>query len=262
LSFHPKDPNLLLAASKDHSLRLYNIKTDYLVAVFGGVDGHRDEVLGADIDITGSRIVSCGMDHSLKVWKLNKPEVELAIASSYTYKPKSSNSNPFPTTKQNFPDFSTRDIHRNYVDCTKWFGDFILSKSCENSIICWKAGNPGGSWDDVRITTAETSFIHRFEIRDCEIWFLRFSMDYWKKVLALGNQYGKTYIYDLSVDSPSSKPSNILSHPKCTSPIRQTALSRDGRVLVCVCDDSTIWRWDLHESVDIGAGTTGGGGSD
>lgn len=64
---------------------MWNIKTDYCIAIFGGVEGHRDEVLAADIKVTGSHIVSCGMDHSLKVWKLKKPEIEKAIRLSYNF---------------------------------------------------------------------------------------------------------------------------------------------------------------------------------
>ncbi|XP_013381306.1 polycomb protein eed [Lingula anatina] len=241
LKFHPRDPNILMSVSKDHALRLWNIKTDICVAMLGGVDGHRDEVLSADFNIDGSKIVSCGMDHSLKIWRLDQPKVREAIENSYKFNVNKEN-RPFKTVTDNFPYFSTRDIHRNYVDCVRWFGNFILSKSCENSIVCWKPGTL--SQTDNTVDKDKVTVLHRFDYRDCDIWYMRFSMDYWQKVLALGNQVGRIFVWDLDVEDPQLTRCTTLVHQKCATAIRQTHMNRDGSIILAVCDDATIWRWD------------------
>lgn len=65
-----------------------------------------------------------------------------------------------------------------------------------------------------------------------------------QSLLALGNQAGKTYVWDLEVEDPADAKFSVLSHPKCTTAIRQASLNKDGSILVCACDDGTIWRWD------------------
>jgi polycomb protein EED len=248
LKIHPHDPNMLLSSSKDHSIRLWNLKTEVCIAIFGGVEGHRDEVLYADFHRTGSRIISSGMDHSLKIWSLESDQILTAMSQSYTYDHLKA-LKPFSTARVHFPNYTTRDIHRNYVDCVTWYGNFVLSKSCENSIVMWKPGKITQELDTFLpknqiVSDASTTIIHQFDYTDGEIWYMRFSMDDEQRMMALGNMKGKAYVWDIDHEETEGYSHIILNHPKCTAAMRQTCLSNDGNILICVCDDSTIWRWD------------------
>lgn len=243
LKFHPQQPYLLLSASKDNSLRLWNVKTDVCIANFLGGEEHLDEVLSCDFDAIGSKIFSSGMDKYIKIWNLDNEAVKDGIARSYNFNVEQ-NEQQFQTIQQHIPQFSTEKIHASYVDCVRWFGDLILSKSCDNFIVCWKPGD----LNDTELKKGEThaTVIHKFPCRGCNFWFMRFSLDFFQKYLALGNKRGKTFVWDLETQSPRDVKLCILQHPDCRFAIRQTSFSRYGDVLICVCENGTIWRWDKN----------------
>uniref|UniRef100_A0A5K3G2M3 WD_REPEATS_REGION domain-containing protein n=1 Tax=Mesocestoides corti TaxID=53468 RepID=A0A5K3G2M3_MESCO len=67
----------------DYTVRLWNISTHVVVCIFGGAEGHRAEVLHGDISLTGDFLLSASMDHTIKIWCLNTPELETAIRRSF-----------------------------------------------------------------------------------------------------------------------------------------------------------------------------------
>lgn len=143
LRFVRSSPALLFSFSKDLTTRLWNVATGCQIAMFGGDDaGHRSEVLHGDVDDTGSLLVSCSMDDTVRVWRLDRnAALRQAVADSYTHSATLSGKQ-LRTVHVSVPDFIARDVHAYYVDCVALFGDLILSKACsQNEIVLWKTGS-------------------------------------------------------------------------------------------------------------------------
>ncbi|XP_044474213.1 polycomb group protein FIE1-like [Mangifera indica] len=171
------------------------------------------------------------MDNTVKIWSMK--EFWTYVEKSFTWTDLPSK---FPTKYVQFPVFIA-SVHSSYVDCNRWLGDFVLSKSVDNEIVLWepkmKEQSPGEGTADI---------LQKYPVPECDIWFIKFSCDFHYNAAAIGNREGKIYVWELQ----SSPPVLIarLSHAQSKSPIRQTAMSFDGSTILSCCEDGAIWRWD------------------
>ena len=283
LKICPRDPSLLLSASKDSGIRLWNLATNTLIAIFGGVQGHRDEVLAIDFHRSRSLFVSVSIDHSIKIWSFRHHEVAQAIEKSRHFI-SDQNAQQFPTVSQHFPNYSTRDVHHNYIDSVQWFGDLLVTKSCDEKLIIWKPGaSENETLDDLErrtyysdsathgtldssedSTTSNVVIIRRFDLDRNNMWFVRFSLDLNEFILAIGNLQGHLFLYDLKHFNPrdyrlafevpvpiptivcsQKKNNNSLPQRAYSRVIRQTAFNEDGTILIVLGENSTVTRYDL-----------------
>eukprot|EP00850_Spirogloea_muscicola_P002241 SM000008S22330 [mRNA] locus=s8:1123962:1126819:+ [translate_table: standard] len=227
-------PSLLLSASKDESVRLWNAETGVCVLVFAGAGGHRNEVLSADFHPADQMtIASCGMDSTIKIWSYADFQQYIELSYSWTDSP-----SKFPTKHVQLPVFVAYHVHTNYVDCTRWLGDCILSKSVDNEVVLWRHVRATQDGRDEGFVDV----LQRYAVQDCDVWFIKFSMDLACTTLAIGNREGTTYVWDprpASTTAPAR-----LKNAHLRSIIRQTAVSHDGRIIIACCEDGTLWRWD------------------
>ncbi|CAA0832695.1 Polycomb group protein FERTILIZATION-INDEPENDENT ENDOSPERM, partial [Striga hermonthica] len=220
----------------DESVRLWNVHTGICILIFAGAGGHRNEVLSVDFHPSDIyRIASCGMDNTVKIWSMK--EFWTYVEKSFTWTDLPSK---FPTKYVQFPIFIA-SVHTNYVDCNRWIGDFILSKSVDSELVLWepkmKEQSPGEGTVDI---------LQKYPVPECDIWFIKFSCDFHYNAVAVGNREGKVFVWEVQSNPPVLIAR--LSHVQSKSPIRLTAVSFDGSTILCCCEDGTIWRWDVVAS--------------
>eukprot|EP01051_Picozoa_sp_SAG22_P011751 SAG22_NODE_1159_length_5326_cov_3.375741_2_plen_455_part_00 len=238
----PQDSNIVLTASKDESLRLWNLATGVCLAIFAGSKGHCGDVLHCDFDASGDRFCSCGMDSCIKIWSMSDPVVAASIQASYRFSEDDKRKAQFEPAAVQFPVFSTNRFHMNYVDCVLFFGDLLFSKSVHSSILLWqprKFSSKQSECEDIQLA--------QFEFERGDLWFVKFDLHRPRLLLATGTTDGRIYVWRLAAKTLEPRLLCILSNKDCKACIRQVTFEHDGNAILCCCDDATIWRYDLGE---------------
>ena len=259
LRAHPSMPNIIASASKDLSVRLWNVSNGVCVAIFSGARGHRNDVLSVDFhpDLfscpeSGREdvvvIATGGMDNAVKVWSTRGKKVSKAIEDSESWEDEIVE---FPTAQIHVPEFSTFHAHNHFVDCVRYFGDVIFSKSVENKIVAWtpdfsliessanakdntsnndRNNNDNNTLEvDINMNSNNNnnnnnnnkfrrSFrkLKSFNLVDAENWWVRFSLAKETSVLCCGNTKGLVRVWkfcdsDSNSDDDSSSSSSSSS---------------------------------------------------
>ncbi|WVZ95193.1 hypothetical protein U9M48_040989 [Paspalum notatum var. saurae] len=219
-------PSLIISASKDESVRLWNVHTGICILIFTGAGGHRNDVLSVDFHPSDIKcFASCGMDNTVRIWSMK--EFWLYVDKSYSW---TDHPSKFPTKYVQFP-ILVAAVHNDFVDCTRWLGDFIISKSVENEIQLWEPKPKERSQGE-----GSVDVLQKYPVPQCDMWFMKFSCDFHFNQLAIG----------VTLMLLDAKPPSFfrLHHHQSKVPIRQTALSYDGSTILAAGDDGTIWRWD------------------
>lgn len=229
------------------------------------------------------------MDNTVKIWALDSPDVTSAMQASYSHKVEGSA--VFKTHFEQFPAYSTANVHVDYVDYVQWVGNLLVSKSTDSKLLMWAPDTLTGA-DAVMV-------LSEFEMRDAHVWFMRGAVSPDASLLACGNEKATLHVWELfpeaargagdsaeavlnpppavfegraisgkpgssgaaSAEAPSGDGAEPLA-PRSLQPtkfatlpltsvdgmantVRGCAWSPDGQTLVAVCDNATVWRWDL-----------------
>ncbi|KAM0675293.1 hypothetical protein GVAV_001118 [Gurleya vavrai] len=133
LKVHTIDRSVIFSGSSDLSIRMWDLQKKITVCIFGGVAGHRDQILSLDVSLCGKFLVSSSNDCTVKIWKI---PLRCEICNKFRYK--SHNCNDDELICIYFPIFSSSEIHRSFISCVRFFGEFVIAKGSSNRFVMFK----------------------------------------------------------------------------------------------------------------------------
>lgn len=220
LQVSPLSPDILVSASEDLTVRIWNLSPKHekqpCRAILGG-QGHPQPLLTLDFHPNGRWLLTGAMDTAVALWAV--PSLE-ELDSTNNIEP----------TLYPYPYFISSEIHTNFVDCVKWYGDCILSRAArneddggdatmkQNEIILWiidgfDSSMPHPEHPPIpypgRYTLSAFPHSERsrgfdrlltFDTKDTARFYLRFGLLHepnMRPVLVMGNTRSKFFFWDL-----------------------------------------------------------------
>jgi WD40 repeat protein len=192
-----------------------------------------------DINSDCTKLVSSGLDNSLRIWSLREPGLVEAIERSRHHFPNVLRA--FRPAYCDFPIFMSRAVHRNYIDCVRWCGDMLLSKSVDNRIIMWKPAVATPRLTDVdRAIGDPVVFLGNLVFDGADIWYVRFNMDPMATRVAIGNMHGTIYVWGFDKITTLRTRAELQLKTRQNSTIRSVVFSRDSQHMLAVHDNGAI----------------------
>ena len=254
---HPRDSSLIITASKDESIRMWNLRTGATIVQFQGLKAHHGEVVSLDFDLGGTRFASCSIDNSVRIWDITRDKnvvdaileshdaADKGVENVYFYYDESGKRRQSRIHIAQQPVFNTRAVHKHYVDCVMWVGDALISKSLHNALVLWL---PGSDRSSLSSKSMNYTLLQEFPVSGCDVWFIRFGMDTQRKWIAVGGKFGKVHVYNLSEYTPKPIVLSPGGNTKVNidTYVRQCAFSDDASILITVDDNTNLVQYERY----------------
>ena len=220
--FHPSYADILLSCSKDCTVRLWNVLSTTQLAIFGGPEGHLADVLSVTWHSSGTYFASSGVDNNVKMYMINK-KLQNNIIKSRDMKEK------IKTVIVNYPFYSCKDVHDNYIDCIRFNGNFVLSKSVDGVI---------KEWLPVMKEEGNYYFLintYVYETKE-RIFNVKFCLSLVNDIIVIGNENGNGFVFAVN-EAEETRMKDYYFYKN--EPIDKFEFKRKS--LIRVCEYSSVY---------------------